>query len=391
MPSGEVVERSFTAADEAALRAELEQKGYYIFAVSGQSARQFHLFRPTIPIRTLLMFCQELAALLKAGLPLLQSLEIMLERQKAPVFRASLSAIRDKIKTGIALSDAFKAEGDLYPPIFAANLVAGERSGNLEEVIRRFEKYLRMNESMKKRAVSAAVYPAVLLTLMVGVIAVLVVFVIPKFKDFFADLGADLPLPTRILLGLSAFVISNFWFIVGGIAITVFVVVTWYRRAGSKMLVDALLLRIPGIGSMMSMYSTSQLARTLSTLLAGGLPLLSALGVAASSIGNRAVAAAVAEGANHIREGRSLTMALESTHMIDNMALEMVKVGEQTGALGDMLNTLAEFYDQEMETRLATLMGLIEPLLLVIMAVVVAGMLIAFYLPMFSMFTAVQK
>src|SRR6266852_7514941 len=126
MPSGEVVERSFTASDEASLRTELEQKGYYIFSVSGQSAREFHLFRPTIPTRTLLMFCQELAALLKAGLPLLQSLEIMLERQKAPIFRSSLSAVRDKIKTGISLSDAFKAEGDLYPSIFSANLVAGE-------------------------------------------------------------------------------------------------------------------------------------------------------------------------------------------------------------------------------------------------------------------------
>jgi len=391
MPSGEVVERSFTATDEASLRADLEQKGYYIFSVSGQSAREFHIFRPSIPTRTLLMFCQELAALLKAGMPLLQSLEIMLERQKAPVFRTSLSTVRDKIKTGISLSDAFKAEGELYPSIFSANLVAGERSGNLEEVIRRFEKYLRMNDAMKKRAVAAAVYPAVLLTLMVCVICILVVYVIPKFKSFFEDIGGELPLPTRIMLAVSNFVVTNFWFILAGIVVAVVAVVTWYRRDKSKVLVDRLLLRVPGLGQMMTMYSTSQLARTLATLLAGGMPLLSALGVAAGSIGNRAVAAAVAEGANHIREGRSLTTALESTHMVDNMALEMVKVGEQTGALGDMLNTLADFYDQEMETRLSTLMGLIEPLLLVVMAVVVAGMLIAFYLPMFSMFSAVKQ
>jgi type IV pilus assembly protein PilC len=142
---------------------------------------------------------------------------------------------------------------------------------------------------------------------------------------------------------------------------------------------------------MMQMYATSQLARTLSTLLAGGLPLLSALGVAAASIGNRAVSQKVAEGSSHIREGRSLTVALESTHIVDGMAIEMVKVGEQTGALGEMLNTLADFYDQEMEARLAAVMGLVEPLILVIMAAIVAGMLISFYLPMFSMISAVRR
>jgi type IV pilus assembly protein PilC len=390
MPSGEVVERSFTANDETALRGDLERQGLYVFAVQGQGSREFRIFRPKVPTRKLLMFCQELAALLKAGLPLLQGLEIMLERQKEPVFRTSLSAIRDKIKTGVALSDAFKAEGRLYPPIFSATLVAGERSGNLEEVIRRFEKYMRLNENMKKKAVAAAVYPAVLLTLMIIVIIVLVVWVIPQFKGFFEDMGGELPLPTRILLGVSAFVIHDFWLLLAAVIGTIFGLVTWYRRESSQVLVDRLFLRLPLLGGMMTMYSTSQLARTLATLLGGGMPLLSSLSVASASIGNRAMSAAVAESATHIREGRSLTVALESTRMVDGMALEMVKVGEQTGALGDMLSTVAEFYDQEIETRLATIMGLVEPLLLVVMAVVVAGMLIAFYLPMFSMFSSIQ-
>jgi type IV pilus assembly protein PilC len=390
MPNGEVVERSFNANDEAALRAELEQQGYYVFSVQGQGGREFRFFRPKVTIRKLLMFCQELAALLKAGLPLLQSLDILLERQKDPIFRASLSAIRDKIKTGIALSDAFKAEGDLYPPIFASTLVAGERSGNLEEVIRRFERYMRVNETMKKKAVSAAVYPAVLLTLMIAVIIILVVWVIPQFKSFFEDMGGQLPLPTRILLGTSAFVVGNVWWILAAVAGCIFLVVSWYKRESSRVLVDRLFLKLPILGPMMTMYSTSQLARTLSTLLGGGMPLLSSLSVASSSVGNRALSRAVADSASHIREGRSLTVALESTHLVDSMALEMVKVGEQTGALGEMLSMVAEFYDQEMETRLATIMGLVEPTLLVVMAVVVAGMLIAFYLPMFSMFSTIQ-
>jgi type IV pilus assembly protein PilC len=315
----------------------------------------------------------------------------MLERQQDAVFKRSLTTIRDKIKTGISLSDAFKQEGELYPGIFASTLVAGERSGNLEQVIRRFVQYLRLSQALKKKAVSAAVYPAVLLTLMLGLISILVVVVIPQFKDFYEGLGGTLPLPTRLLLAISDFVRGNFLVIVAVIVGLVVAAVAWFRRDESKLLVDGLMLRVPLLGPMVRMYATSQLARTLSTLLSGGLPLLSALGVAASSVGNRRVAAAVADSASHIREGRSLTVALESTQIVDHMAIEMVKVGEQTGALGDMLNTLAEFYDQEMETRLATVMGLVEPVLLVIMAVIVAGMLIAFYLPLFQIFSQLSR
>jgi len=391
MPTGEIVERTFSADDEAALRADLEQKGFYIFTVRSQAGREFRLRRPRVKMDTLLMFCQELAALLKAGLPLLQGLEIMLERQADPTFKRSLTIIRDKIKTGISLSDAFKAEGDLYPGIWSSTLLAGERSGNLEAVIRRFIQYLRLTQAMKKKAVSAAVYPLVLLVMMAGLVTLLVVFVMPQFKDFFTGLGGELPLPTRMMLALSDFVRGNILFIIVGVAGAVAAISAWYRREESKLLVDGLLLNVPVIGPMIRMYATSQLARTLSTLLAGGLPLLSALGVAASSIGNRAMAAAVAGGASHIREGRSLTVALESTQVVDNLAIEMVKVGEQTGALGDMLNTLAEFYDQEMETRLAAVMGLVEPILLILMAVIVACMLLAFYLPMFTVFGTIHN
>jgi type IV pilus assembly protein PilC len=391
MPSGEIVEQTFTASDEAALRADLEQRGLYIFSVRTEGAREIRIFRKQVPTAKLLAFCQELAALLKAGLPLLQSLEIMLERQRDPVFKGSLITVRDKIKTGVSLSDAFKAEGDLYPSIFSSTLVAGERSGNLEAVVRRFEQYLRLTQNLRKKAIAAAVYPCVLLILMVGLIVILVVFVMPQFKSFFSDLGGELPLPTRILMGISDFASSNLLVLTACVVGAVVAFVTWYRRDSSKLLVDSLLLKIPGIGPMMRMYSTSQLARTLSTLLSGGLPLLSALGVAANSVGNRAVAKSVADSTVHIREGRSLTVALEATNMVDGMAVEMVKVGEQTGALADMLNTLSEFYDQELETRIATVMGLFEPILLVVMATIVAGMLIAFYLPLFTMISTVQR
>ena len=390
-PTGEVVERSFRAPDERTLRADLERQGLYLLSIrrglglSGAGLRRVHV-KPAL----LLVFAQELAALLKAGLPLFQSLDIMLERQRDPVFLRSLSTVRDKVKSGVALSEAIQQEGELYPPIFGASLVAGERSGNLDTVLRRFAAHLRLSQSLKKKAVSASVYPIVLLTMMIGLILVMLLYVIPQFQAFYTDLSAELPVPTRVLLGIAAFMRSNFpWILIAAAGLAVGAV-GWLRREGGATALDGYLLRVPYLGRLLRMYATSQLMRTLSTLLAGGLPLLIALEVAAKSIGNRAMGQAVAASAGRIREGASLTTALESTRMLEPLPIEMVKVGEQTGALGDMLNAVSEFYDEELDNHVAAVLSLVEPVLLVVMAVIVAGMLLAFYLPMFQAISAVQ-
>jgi len=390
-PSGEVVERTFSASDERALRAELEQRGYYLLGIR----RGLGLFRLRLRPRRvnpglLVVFAQELAALLKAGLPLFQSLDLMLDRQKDPVFRESLVTVREKVKAGVALSDAFRQEGELYPPIFAASLVAGERSGTLDGVLRRFSQHLRLNQTLKKKAVSASIYPLVLLTMMAVLVAVLLVYVIPQFQSFFEGLGAELPLPTRILLAVAAFVRAHVVWILLAAGIVVAGLWYWWRREGAPVALDRGLLRIPYFGGLMKMYATSQLMRTLSTLLAGGLPLVNAIDVASASVGNRAMAGALQGATERIREGASLTAALESTAMLEALPLEMVKVGEQTGALGDMLDAISDFYDEELDTQMAAVLSLVEPVLLVLMAVIVAGMLLAFYLPMFQAISAVQ-
>ena len=390
--TGEIVERRFTAADEAALRAELEQRGLYLFHIKrGLSLGDLRLRRRRIPNTVLIIFGQELAALLKAGLPLLQSLDVMLERQRDAQFNRSLQAIREKVKSGIALSEAVRTEGELYPAMFAASLVAGERSGSLETVLRRFVSYMRLNQALRKKAIAASIYPLVLMVVMVIMIAVLMVFVIPRFEEFFSGLDVELPLLTRALIFLARGIVDNLWFIVPLLVAIPLLIVAFLRREGSGVLLDGALLRLPYIGGLMRMYATSQLTRTLATLLQGGLPLLNALEVAAASIGNRALAAAVGRATSPIREGRSLTQALESTGMVENLTLEMVKVGEQTGALGDMLNAIAEFYDEEMDTRLQTVLSLVEPLMLVCMAVLIATMLLAFYLPLFESISAIQQ
>src|SRR5262245_60575413 len=384
-PTGEVVERSFTAADETALRSDLEQGGFYLFSVRrGLSVSELGLRSRRVPMDLLMLFGQELAALLKAGLPLLQSLDVLLERQKHPAFQKSLPTVREKVKGGTAISEAFRAEGDLYPPIFSASLVAGERSGSLETVLRRFVQYLRLNQALKKKAIAASVYPLALMTVMTAAVVILLTYVIPEFQGFYDGLGAELPLATRALLAVSEFLRGNLLLLLVALVAGVAGIVWWVRQPGSDLRVDRMLLRIPYLGRLMRMYATSQLARTLSTLLSGGLPLLNALEVAGASIGNRAMAAAVTAATPQIREGKSLTAALESTHMLENLALEMVKVGEQTGALGEMLNAVAEFYDEELETRIATVLQLVEPIMLVLMAIIVAAMLLAFYLPLFQ-------
>lgn len=390
-PGGDVVERTFVAQDEAALRTDLEQQGLYLFRIKrGLGLTGLPARRRKVDQQILMIFGQELAALLKAGLPLFQSLDVMLERQKDPVFRRSLTTVRDKVKSGVAISEAFRAEGELYPPIFAASLVAGERSGSLETVVRRFVQHLRLNQALKKKAISASVYPAVLLFMMSALIVVMLVYVIPNFKGFFEGMGAELPLPTRILMAVADAVRANLLWIVSGLALFVVLGGSWWRRPGSRLVIDRFLLRLPYFGKLVRMYATSQLMRTLSTLLAGGLPLLNAIEVAAASIGNRAMAVAMGGAGKLIREGTSLTGALESTGMLESLSLEMVKVGEQTGALGDMLSAIAEFYDEELDTRIATVLALVEPVLLVLMAIIVAGMLLAFYLPMFQAISAIQ-
>lgn len=391
-PGGDVVEQTFTASDEAALRMDLEQKGYYLFDIKrGLTLKGLGIKRDKVPNELLMLFGQELAALLKAGLPLVQAIEIMLERQRHPVFRVSLSTVRDKVKSGIALSDAFRDEGALYPPILAASLVAGERSGNLEGVLRRFVQYLRLNLSLKKKAVAAAVYPIMLFVMMLGLGAVMVLKVIPSFQDFYRDFDIQLPWITRALMGFSRFVRDNLVWLTLGLLGSLGAWLVWSRRRGSGIVIDRVLLRIPYVGRLMSMYATGQLARTLAALLSGGLPLVNAMEVASASIGNRALAAGVAGATPLIREGRSLTTALESTGLLDNLALEMVKVGEQTGALADMLSAVADFYDEELDTRLATAMALVEPVMLVLMAFVVAGMVLAFYVPLFQAISALQR
>lgn len=388
-PDGRVLEEVFTASDETALRSDLGKRGYHLFEVRRRGvARKLpgrSLRRRRIPDQEFLVFNQELASLLKAGLPLLQTLDLMLERMHNPHFRSVLLEVRDRVKSGVDLSEAFAEHGDLFPRLYPASLKAGERSGELELIIRRFVRYMRLVLDARRRVISALIYPAVLVCLSIAMIAVMSIYVVPKFMGFFAELDAELPLITQIVLAISRFANSNWVLIVLGVAAGAFALRSWGRTETGRLALDRLKLRVPLIGPILQRFAQSEFSRSLATLLSGGIPLVPAFEIAVSSVSNAYVRSKLEPTIQMVREGKPFYTAIEKSEVFTDMAIDMVKVGEATGALDDMLNSVSEFLDEQVETRMQRLLSLVEPMMLVFMGIIIAILLISIYLPMFSM------
>lgn len=396
---GRVERLSRAARDERLLRDELEREGLHVFGIERAAALPSLrgllgtlglARRRRIPLKTLLVFSQEMAALLKAGLPLLQGLNLMLERMKEPVFREVLTEVRDRVKSGVELSDAFAEFGDLFPPLFASTLKAGERTGELEQVIRRFIRYLRLVLEARKRVFSALVYPAVLIGLSITMLFVMGVFVVPRFTIFYDAMDLELPFLTRMVVGVSTFLRDNLLPIAAGAVIASVFWSRWKRTGAGRLAVDGARLRVPFLGPVLHRFAVSEFCRSLSTLLSGGLPLVPALEISARAVGNTWIRAKVEPTVQLVREGQAFHSALETTGVFEPFAVDMVKVGEATGALDQMLSSVSDFLDEEVETRMQRILSLIEPLMLIIMGTLVAILLIAVYLPMFSALGRVQ-
>jgi type IV pilus assembly protein PilC len=393
-PEGAVIEEVHHASDETALRQDLQRKGYHVFEVKPKAAFAMALprrrRRRKLPIQRFLVFNQELAALLAAGLPLLQCLDLMLERLKDPLFREVLTDVRERVESGQELSAAFEAHAELFPRLYPSSLKAGERSGDLEKVIRRFVRYLQLVLEARKRVVSALVYPIVLVGLSITMIVVMTVFVVPQFAVFYADLEAELPLITRVTLGIGNFLRDN-WLLFGGL---LFGGVVALRHAlgtpAGRVAIDRVKLRLPILGEVYHRFGTSEFTRSLATLLDGGLPLVPSLEIAVGSVGNAFLRDRLEPTVQRVREGKALYAALEQSRVMEDVAIDMVKVGETTGALGTMLTSISDFLDQEVEIRMGRLLTLVEPLMLVFMGVIIALLLISVYLPMFSVLGQVK-
>jgi type IV pilus assembly protein PilC len=388
-PGGEIVEGVYVAESEARLRREFEDKGLYVLAIQRAGRAALGSFKlPTrsrISTREFIVFNQELATLLKAGMPLVQSLDILRQRVANPLLKSVLDDVYEKVRAGSSLSEAFESHGSLFPGVYTASLLAGEKSGSLEGVIRRYVAYVKVVSGVKKKTISALVYPAILLVLSCVVVSIIVLKVVPEFGMFYKQFDRPLPLSTRIIVSISDFALTYFFLIVLSVVAAVAAFVAWMKKSGSRRRFDKWTLSIPMLGPIAQKFSTSQAARTLATLLGGGIPLVNAIDVSARSIGNQYMAHELTTAAQQVREGRALAAALLQSGAFPDVAIKMVEVGESTGALQEMLNSLSEFYDEEIDTSLTRFITIVEPVLLVVMGIIIAALLLSLYMPLFNL------
>jgi type IV pilus assembly protein PilC len=389
--SGQITEGTYVAENEGRLRRELEDKGLYVLSVRGGGislggVRVALPRRRRVATNEFLIFNQELATLLKAGLPLVQSLDILRRRVPNPTFKSALNDIHERVRAGTALSEAFEAQ-HLFSGVYTASLMAGEKSGSLEQVIRRYVQHVKILTSARSQVVSALIYPVILVALSAVVVGLIVFKVVPQFADFYTQFGhgADLPLSTRVVVAISTTLVSSGAVILPALAALIVGVLLWFRQPAQRRRLHASVLRLPYFGPLARRFATAQVSRTMATLLSGGIPLVNTLDVAARSTGNQAIAEHLGAVAQQVREGSSLAAALTSRDLFPHVAVEMVEVGESTGALAEMLNSVADFYDEENQTSLTRFSNLIQPLLLVVMGVVIAGLLVSLYMPLFRL------
>ncbi len=386
--SGRVFQQLETAQSEGEVRQKLSERGYHVFSIKNEfnvlsyfsSAGRAH----KVQVNDFLIFNQQFNTLIKAGLPILRALDLLAERAAAPRLRPVLQDVRQKVRDGALLSEALEAQGS-FPAVYVTAITAGERSGNLTGVLDQYISYLRVSSGFKKALVTALIYPAILVIAVIVTMAYLVTYAMPQFAKLYQDLGIKLPSITQFMLAI-AVPLRNYFLIVFAVLVVVaFAIFVWTRSEQGALAIDRLKPKIPVFGDIWLKSQIAQFVRTLSTLLAGGTPLVAGLETSARAIGSRLIATSVQGAAARVREGKTLHESLADTRLIPDLALEMIEVGEASGALAAMLTSVAEFYEEEVSTRLQRTLIWISPAILVIMAVVVGFILISLYLPLFSL------
>jgi type IV pilus assembly protein PilC len=391
--NGEILQKAFYAESESALREQMEQQGFYVFGIKRKFdivtliRSIFTIRRKKVSDKEFMVFNQEFAALIHAGLPLLRCLELLMERVDNPDFSVILEDVYRQVKSGVSLSDAFATHPDVFPRVYTAGILAGEKSGTLEQVIRRYLGYIKIMLAIRTKVVSSIIYPVLLLGLSFAVIGVLVGYVIPKFSDFYKGFANELPMVTSMLVSSAMFLKSNFFWMIPLVVFTIIVLQFLIRTSpAAKVRFDQWKLKVPFLGRVWTKFAISQLMRTLHTLLAGGIPLVNAMDVAAESVGNRLISEELKKVSQGVKEGEPLWSSLKRTGLMTHMSIEMVKVGEETGALEEMLKNISDFYDEEIDTNLTNVLAIVEPVLLIFMGLLIATILLAMYYPLFTLY-----
>ena len=387
---GKVQEKAESGYSAAEIRDRYQQSGYLVYwvkprgLISGGEIRL--LRRRKVKLEEFVIFNQQFLTLIRAGLPIVQALDLLAKRQRNQYFRMLLEDVRDRTKGGDLISDAFDKQG-AFPKIYSTTLMAGEKSGNLDEVLTRFVAFQRLGLTFRKKLIASLVYPVLLVFGVIGLVTMLVTFVIPKFSELFSDLNQKLPPLTEFTI-TTAMTLRHYLPLIVIASVAIFLGLNrWSKTPQGAEALDRFKLNLPVVGTIWQRYQIAVFSRMMSTLLAGGLPLVTSLETAGQSMSSRLIVMGIAEASKSVREGQTLAQSLEQTGVFPDLAVEMVEVGEATGALPTMLSSVAEFYEEDVQSALAAAMSLIEPVILVVMGLVVGFILISLYLPIFS-FTA---
>jgi len=391
-PTGEVVTTVLVGQNMDEVRHRLQEQGFLpldvhprAWSVSFRRRKRQQTVKPD----DFILFNQQFVALIRAGLPILKSLDLLKDRIANPLLRQHIRDVRDRVFSGELLSEALRAQG-VFPTVYTASVFAGERSGNLVEVINRYVQYQKTILTVRKRFLNSLIYPTFLIVIAVVMIAVILTYVIPKFGELYADLNTPLPVTTRFLIATSD-AVRNHLILIGPLLIGgIIVLKIWVGSRSGQQWLDELKLTAPVVGNLWTMFSMAQLSRTLATLLQGGIPLVAALEVARDASGNRVIGESIRGAIVQVREGRPLSDSLERTGHFPDLSLEMIRVGEQTGSLPDMLNHVADFYDEDVNIKSTALLSWVEPMILMFVAGFIAFVLISLYMPIFSLGSAVQ-
>ena len=384
---GQIHHQVASAGSEKELREKYAQQGFLIYSIkarSGGSGSSFFSGKKKLNLEKFLIFNQQFVTLIRAGLPILKALDLLAERLTDPKLGPYIKSVRDEVRGGTLLSEAFRQQG-IFPKIYVTSVMAGEKSGSLTEVMDRYVNYQKLSLAVRKKIMVSLMYPCVLIVLVVLLMVFLVTYVVPTFANLYNSMQAKLPLMTVYLIAIGTASQKYIVLFAGALVGAIFLFRWWVRRESAKEAVDRVKLRLPLVGEIWLKYQVAQLARILSTLLVGGIPLVQAMETAADSLGTPLLQRAVESAGKSVREGQPLSGSLRQSKLFPPLAIDMIEVGESTGALPAMLNSVAEFFEEDVNTRMAATLSLIEPAIMIVMGGFVAFVLIALYLPIFSL------
>ena len=387
---GEIHRQVATAASEREVRDRFTQQGFLIYSIQPRkglaalSTAAGGSKRKKLNLEKFLIFNQQFVTLIRAGLPILKSLDLLADRLTDPKLGPYVRAVRDEVRNGTLLSDAFRNQG-IFPKIYVTTVMAGEKSGSLAEVLDRYIAYQKLTLAVRKKVMVSLMYPSVLIVLVILLIVFLVAYVVPNFAELYASMQAQLPPITQVLIAVGTTARNYILLFAAGLLAAIFLFRAWSQRESARERIDAVKLRMPILGDIWIKFQVAQFSRVLSTLLTGGIPLVQGLETASDSLGTPLLRKALGKASKLVREGQTLSGSLTSTKIFPPLAIDMIEVGESTGALPVMLTSVAEFYEEDVNTRMTAALSLIEPAIMIFMGGFVAFVLIALYLPIFSL------